>query len=895
MAELIATSGNATVSDRSREEDTLPKLQFISEETAIRTVAAVMASHDSAAEATPPLVPQYISATDPVTTSPEVEAVTSLLDIEESQHDSGKESDVAIDSSVHSRLLRSATYDETITVHGDPGGFLDGSGTTIGGGGNDDYVPISDGETIAIPKYDVNHFKGTTKIKPSATLKDIPSTTITVHGHTHEYIIAPDGHNIATFQNKYGEWQPLLTEYMKSTLDEITNKVFGRNSVDSDISPAHQLTETLAVGSHEFESRLKELLAHTQEAHEIFSRIIAEVLDRPPNSSDEPWIRAKQDSLGRGETTLQDVRSGLTNEADAIRQAYRDAGGIEPNAKQVSDFVDYLHRGGTVQGALDSVINVHGPDAIRHAYRDWGGIEPNGDQVSGFMDYLHRGGTVQGMRDPIVNVHGPDAIRHAYRDWGGIEPNGDQVSGFMDYLHRGGTIQGMRDPIVNVHGPDAIRHAYRDWGGIEPNGDQVSGFMDYLHRGGTVQGMRDPIVNVHGPDAIRHAYRDWGGIEPNGDQVFGFMDYLHRGGTVQGMRDPIVNVHGPDAIRQAYRDAGGIEPNAKQVGDFVDYLRRGGTVQGARGPIAQVHGGDSANHYANTILGHDLSSEQRAQYVDRLAHGAKQSDITYDIVHSASGQRIVQEFVSRYYGVDVDGLSASASNLLSNLAISSHSLMGMTFDSIRQLGEQLQITPGVGNVLDYLSPKDSSDWLKLAAASVTLAVGAGLLVTPAGEVLVAADLVLVGGAAMLGRAGMILESRFVRETSTGHTSSGKPTKIVDSTGKEHAIEHIANTNAQHSAKHINDAKYPNFSLSKVGINSVSDIARYIKETLTNALSHPERYEVFEDMPRDTLGVWDNKNQQATLFQPKPGANDGNFGTTVRPEAGKEWLMKKVKE
>ncbi|MBF0889781.1 hypothetical protein, partial [Gluconobacter cadivus] len=250
------------------------------------------------------------------------------------------------------------------------------------------------------------------------------------------------------------------------------------------------------------------------------------------------------------------------------------------------------------------------------------------------------------------------------------------------------------------------------------------------------------------------------------------------------------------------------------------------------------------------------------------------------IAHSPEARtQQIDPFLQNSVGNISDDLEQSAATVLNYVSQAAMSIRDYSQDQLQSLANGYQTSFTLdSNVVNSLTPHSWTAWQCLAAAVV---VSFAVMSAPEmGAAAVVGGVAVPGGEALLDRAALIMESRFVTDLET------KNPNILTSAGKTYAADDLAPMIAQHSEKHIDALTKPNsIPLRTLGINNVHDLSEYAKNMLLNAPSNSSRYEINSELGGDRIGICDRQDQTVLIFNPYSKTIGDNNGTLFIPKFG----------
>ncbi|MFT8328146.1 hypothetical protein [Gluconobacter oxydans] len=351
----------------------------------------------------------------------------------------------------------------------------------------------------------------------------------------------------------------------------------------------------------------------------------------------------------------------------------------------------------------------------------------------------------------------------------------------------------------------------------------------------------------------------------------------------------------PDQIRRdiAFSDAAAAKVNdlyAQVLGRGSDpgglkaqqnALSSGMTLHDVRWSMA--HSAEEVSHLNDLYrleLGRQADAGGSQNYQDAIGNGRSLDDSIHDIAYSTEARtQQIDPFLQNNIGNISGDLEQSAAAVLNYVSQAATSIRDYSQEQIQSLANGYQTSFTLdSNVVNSLTPHNWTAWQCLAAAVVVSFAAFGA--PEMGAAAVVGGVAVAGGDALLDRASLIMESRFVTDLET------KNPNIVTSEEKTYTAEDLAPVIAQHSLKHIDALTKPNaIPLRTIGINNLNDLSNYAKNMLLNAPSNPGRYEINSELGGDRIGIWDHQDQTVLIFNPYSKTVGDNNGTLFMPKSG----------
>ncbi|MFT9325562.1 MAG: hypothetical protein ABF537_15750 [Acetobacter sp.] len=279
-------------------------------------------------------------------------------------------------------------------------------------------------------------------------------------------------------------------------------------------------------------------------------------------------------------------------------------------------------------------------------------------------------------------------------------------------------------------------------------------------------------------------------------------------------------------------------------------------------------------------LGRQADAGGSQNYQDAIGNGRSLDDSIHDIAYSTEARtQQIDPFLQNNIGNISGDLEQSAAAVLNYVSQAATSIRDYSQEQIQSLANGYQTSFTLdSNVVNSLTPHNWTAWQCLAAAVVVSFAAFGA--PEMGAAAVVGGVAVAGGDALLDRASLIMESRFVTDLET------KNPNIVTSEEKTYTAEDLAPVIAQHSLKHIDALTKPNaIPLRTIGINNLNDLSNYAKNMLLNAPSNPGRYEINSELGGDRIGIWDHQDQTVLIFNPYSKTVGDNNGTLFMPKSG----------
>lgn len=310
-------------------------------------------------------------------------------------------------------------------------------------------------------------------------------------------------------------------------------------------------------------------------------------------------------------------------------------------------------------------------------------------------------------------------------------------------------------------------------------------------------------------------------------------------------------------------------------------LSSGMTLHDVRWSMA--HSAEEVSHLNDLYrleLGRQADAGGSQNYQDAIGNGRSLDDSIHDIAYSTEARtQQIDPFLQNNIGNISGDLEQSAAAVLNYVSQAATSIRDYSQEQIQSLANGYQTSFTLdSNVVNSLTPHNSTAWQCLAAAMVVSFAAFGA--PEMGAAAVVGGVAVAGGDALLDRASLIMESRFVTDLET------KNPNIVTSEEKTYTAEDLAPVIAQHSLKHIDALTKPNaIPLRTIGINNLNDLSNYAKNMLLNAPSNPGRYEINSELGGDRIGIWDHQDQTVLIFNPYSKTVGDNNGTLFMPKSG----------
>ena len=310
-------------------------------------------------------------------------------------------------------------------------------------------------------------------------------------------------------------------------------------------------------------------------------------------------------------------------------------------------------------------------------------------------------------------------------------------------------------------------------------------------------------------------------------------------------------------------------------------LSSGMTLHDVRWSMA--HSAEEVSHLNDLYrleLGRQADAGGSQNYQDAIGNGRSLDDSIHDIAYSTEARtQQIDPFLQNNIGNISGDLEQSAAAVLNYVSQAATSIRDYSQEQIQSLANGYQTSFTLdSNVVNSLTPHNWTAWQCLAAAVVVSFAAFGA--PEMGAAAVVGGVAVAGGDALLDRASLIMESRFVTDLET------KNPNIVTSEEKTYTAEDLAPVIAQHSLKHIDALTKPNaIPLRTIGINNLNELSNYAKNMLLNAPSNPGRYEINSELGGDRIGIWDHQDQTVLIFNPYSKTVGDNNGTLFMPKSG----------
>lgn len=284
-------------------------------------------------------------------------------------------------------------------------------------------------------------------------------------------------------------------------------------------------------------------------------------------------------------------------------------------------------------------------------------------------------------------------------------------------------------------------------------------------------------------------------------------------------------------------------------------------------------------------LGRQADGGGSQSFQDAIGNGRSLDDSIHDIAYSPEARtQQIDPFLQNSIGNISGDLEQSAATVLNYVSQAAMSIRDYSQGQLQSLANEFQTSFTLdSNVVNSLTPHSWTAWQYLAAAVVV-----SFAATSAPEMSAAAvvgGVAVAGGEALLDRATLIMESRFVTDLET------KQPNIQSSDGRTFVADDLAPVFAKHSEKHIDEVgNNTGVPLREIGIQNRDQLSDHIKDMLLNAPNSPERYQIASDIRDDRLAIWDNNNETILIFNPKASGRDNNNGTFFKPKDGYNYFL-----
>ncbi len=701
-SDLLSLS-NKTLSQPTDPSTGLPKLQFLSDTTAIKMPAVVADEKTAFVAATPSATsvvePKTVTgAAGQVSSSSPPETVqdrTSSGIIQDSQINTitvdTKSSNVNMAAAQSSMVLRSnaivlSSYEDTPALSYNVSGLVIVNGVTTGWS---NQLTLSDNFNRAYPGIavntvydDIGNRRDPAWLQPpmrayatsdSGSRADTVQTWFKDNADTigynvigtpipyERYVALRDWLHGEIKQNHMGNQETasnvlhmLATQDNQTTtqLNNIWHLVLGIAITSAALTDA--ITK-ISVG-HATLSTERQDLAHSSQAAALYAQKYQDVHGHPPSDAD---IRFAQDKIGNGVSLQQyiwdEAHNGQTSQE--YGDVYRQVHGRDPRPVDIEFAQQKIGNGASLQQyRWDEAHNDQTPQEYGDVYRQIHGRDPRPVDIEFAQQKIGNGASLQQYRwDEIHSESAVQDLRAMFRNVAGKEAGDGDVRWLQDAEANGSNFISLRQNLAwSDWGHNAAVSAYRDAVNITPDDAAIRSWQGNLADGGTYTSMRQTIVNYHGADAVRQAYRDSVNIVVDDATVESWKANLVGGGSYQAMRKAIVDVHGHDAVQAVYARTAGIQsPEQFQYDCYQGALANGASIADITRSIAYAWEGKNAVQavYARTAGIQNPEQFQYDCYQEQLANGASIADITRNIAYAWEGKNAVQAVYARTAGI----------------------------------------------------------------------------------------------------------------------------------------------------------------------------------------------------------------------------------------------------
>ncbi|WP_146926885.1 hypothetical protein [Asaia bogorensis] len=666
VAALLGMNGTPSSATQVGQQDALPKLQFLSAETAIQAVSPVVANQRAENELSSSAKSEAAPLPPSATSIPSPDAPTSLWDLEEDQQES--------DQTPHSRLVRSTGY-----TYDPSNGAFNGSYDYTPGGVINDY-----------PSIDWNFLGG-----GGGGYVPLPT-----HGST------PDsGPPIPPYK-------PGDTGERIRTVEEIKQQALEIYGVEANENHIHfvQIQQRKLVPW----DSLRNWLAHDDVAKNALVKVIEQTQGRPYDARDDEWIAVHQNEIGIDGKSLLQVRQELarwTAEHGGYDALYRHAHNRAPTEADRAYAATMIGNGWTAKDYLWNEI--HGEAAAREyadTYRQVHGREPSAADIQFAQQKISDGASLQRYRwdeahsDAVANQlreivsttqgrsyqdgdaawvrarqddlgngnQTPAQIRQSIARWtadnGGYDATFQAVhgrapgAGDRNYaatqIGNGWSVADYRwNEAHSVSAAQDYRVMFRNVAGKDPGDGDVQWLQNAVANGSNYVTLRQNLAwSDWGHDAVRNVYAQTAGIQnPTQVQYDVYQRELANGANVADItRKLAYSWEGHDAVRNVYARTAGIQnPTQVQYDVYQRELANGANVADITRKLAYSWEGHDAvrNVYARTAGIQNPTQVQYDVYQRELANGASVADITRKLAYSWEGHDAVQKAFARTAGI----------------------------------------------------------------------------------------------------------------------------------------------------------------------------------------------------------------------------------------------------
>ncbi|WP_336767894.1 endonuclease toxin domain-containing protein [Asaia bogorensis] len=721
-SDLLSLS-NKTLSQPTDPSTGLPKLQFLSDTTAIKMPAVVADEKTAFVAATPSATsvvePKTVTgAAGQVSSSSPPETVqdrTSSGIIQDSQINTitvdTKSSNVNMAAAQSSMVLRSnaivlSSYEDTPALSYNVSGLVIVNGVTTGWS---NQLTLSDNFNRAYPGIavntvydDIGNRRDPAWLQPpmrayatsdSGSRADTVQTWFKDNADTigynvigtpipyERYVALRDWLHGEIKQNHMGNQETasnvlhmLATQDNQTTtqLNNIWHLVLGIAITSAALTDA--ITK-ISVG-HATLSTERQDLAHSSQAAALYAQKYQDVHGHPPSDAD---IRFAQDKIGNGVSLQQyiwdEAHNGQTSQE--YGDVYRQVHGRDPRPVDIEFAQQKIGNGASLQQyRWDEAHNDQTPQEYGDVYRQIHGRDPRPVDIEFAQQKIGNGASLQQYRwDEIHSESAVQDLRAMFRNVAGKEAGDGDVRWLQDAEANGSNFISLRQNLAwSDWGHNAAVSAYRDAVNITPDDAAIRSWQGNLADGGTYTSMRQTIVNYHGADAVRQAYRDSVNIVVDDATVESWKANLVGGGSYQAMRKAIVDVHGHDAVQAVYARTAGIQsPEQFQYDCYQGALANGASIADITRSIAYAWEGKNAVQavYARTAGIQNPEQFQYDCYQGALANGASIADITRSIAYAWEGKQAIDRLYGDVMGraVDPSGMQTNQAQLANNQSL----------------------------------------------------------------------------------------------------------------------------------------------------------------------------------------------------------------------------------